>query len=76
MIFVIILLVLLVIAGVLLFVFRKRLNLKEKCDKCCKKKSSVKKLSADPNDSARDPMKAPMRVTFKDETPESNDVEK
>ena len=75
-IFAIIFLVLLVIAGVLLFVFRKRLDLKDKCKKCCKKKSSVKKLSADPNDSARDPMKAPMRVTFKDETPDSNDVEK
>ena len=75
-IFAIIFLVLLVIAGVLLFVFRKRLDLKDRCKKCCKKKSSVTKLSADPNDSARDPMKAPMRVTFKDETPDSNDVEK
>lgn len=34
-IFAIIFLVLLVIAGVLLFVFRKRLDLKDKCKKCC-----------------------------------------
>ena len=81
-IFVIILLVLLIIAGVLLFVFRKRLNLAEKCKtlgakcKCCNKKGSVTKLTPDPDESARDPMKGPMRVSFKEDQADSNDVEK
>ena len=55
----IIIIVLAAIAGVLVCVFRKRLNLEDKCCTCCfrSKTSQVEELTFDPDSSSREPIK-------------------